>query len=189
MIDGTTGATARQPLDPSKNEAGHATAKKTSAGAHPDRKLLLAKLHLLNQEKLELAEIAQEESTSPRVRDYVTDLIRKTRSADTRILAEAGAFGVDERALGNSFGLVESRSERDDREQDLERLRRSSGPDFNLALRDAVLRINSLESAVVQNALASNVERDVRSLLADLVPAIEEERRAAEQLGAGLSGP
>ena len=179
---GGTGQEAPPP-DPTRTEAGHATAAKATAGGRSaDLGMLFTKLYRAEQENLALAEIAGVKAESAPARNLVNALSARSQPAETEVLTVAGTHGFDEPRLRYLFAFTENRSDAEVRQADVARLRRASGADFDAAFGTAAARALNRQIAAIRKAIAEGVDSEVKGLLDRLLPELEASAHAAERL-------
>jgi putative membrane protein len=165
------------PRPPTADDASPPNAP--TAGLNGDIEVI-AKIHQANQKEIEMAGMALEKAQSPQVKSYARKLRADHQAADKKLVAYVERKKMDQGRLepmATAGGATTASS--DDAQR---RLQAATGADFDTAFVTTMLAEHDKTIDLVKSARDSVTDRQLRSLLAAMVPRLEQHRKAAQDL-------
>jgi putative membrane protein len=170
---GATGAgTGRRAAPPPADQAPDQT---TPA----DVSLTVASLHVVNQMEIEAGRLAQEKGLAAEVRDFGGKLVREHRAADDKLLAYAKKRGLD---LNAEAAAVQAQPDHAKMRLAMDRLSSLQGAAFDRAFATEMADGHRKTIDKVTTARATATDPELKSLLGELLPALERHYRTAARL-------
>jgi putative membrane protein len=150
-----------------------------TAGLNGDAEVI-GKIHQANQKEIDMAGMALEKAQSPQVKSYARKLLADHQAGDKKLMAYAERKKLDQSKLepmaaAGGAGTASS----DDAHR---RLQAATGADFDTEFTTMMLAEHDRTIDLVKSARDSVTDRQLRSLLAAMLPRLEQHRKLAQDL-------
>jgi predicted outer membrane protein len=135
------------------------------AATPPTPAEVLAKLHQSNGHEIAMGKLAQQKGQSKDVKAFGRTLVKDHSAADKKVLAFAKAQKIDLPTVTDHKGDMDT-----------------GGPDFDAKFAQAMLDDHKKDVAEVMSARDTTTDDKLKTLLNELLPALEKHRDTAQKL-------
>ncbi len=183
---GTTGApTGSAPGSVTGNNPRMGNAEGTPTGMR-DAREVLRQLHHDNQMEIQMGQLAQRNGQARAVKEFGAMLVRDHQAADRRVLAVAKSknFMLGDDTTGGGSPKADAESQ-----QHMEKMRGLKGAEFDRHFASMMTADHEKTITLVKTAQNDVEDAEVKALLTELLPKLEQHRERAQSLtGASAAG-
>jgi putative membrane protein len=146
--------------------------------ASPELKDTLARIHMANAMEIEAGRIAQDRAQDDKVKDYAKKMVDDHSEADERVtkIAEKNGISLADPKASDKHKQAHI--------QQLDKLKKMEGAQFDHAYMGMMAKDHQHVLKELKTAQQTVKNEDLKALLGDLVPKVEEHARMAQQLHA-----
>jgi predicted outer membrane protein len=183
--------------------------------SRPDRgPMILLRIHRADQNQIEIAKLAKDNSSSQEVKDFADQIIKDHQSADDQVQAYATNHKVDldalhrrllrasderlelerrARTIGSATGEWawtwedSLRSTKSKRQAALEKLRKLQGAEFDREFTRAMVESHQAAIERLNSARVDTLDPEMRNLVEELLPTFEQDLSLAQKLRDAIS--
>jgi putative membrane protein len=138
---------------------------------------VLQGLHVADQGEVQMGQLAQQNG-GPAVKEYGRMLVEDHSQHDQKVQALAGSKGVDLAHLTDKDALHEQKES----QEIYGKLSKKTGKDFDQAFAKAMVDDHKKDIKMAQKARQSEQDADLRTLLDETLPTLEQHKQKAEAL-------
>ncbi|CAG0980351.1 hypothetical protein PHYC_01733 [Phycisphaerales bacterium] len=154
----------------------------SSTSTSPDARIL-AILHAVNREEIEIGTLAQQKGQSLEVRDYGAMLVRDHTANDTRVQTAARTVGITLMSVEQAKAMMKSeKGGGADQPDALTQLRAADGSEFDRKFATLMRQGHADVIRTVEAARANVRHAPVRDLLDQTIPTLREHEKSAANL-------
>jgi putative membrane protein len=141
---------------------------------------VLSDLHQTNQTEIKIGRMAKEKASSNQIRAYAEELVQDHQNADRQVQALARKDGIELVPPKTSGWLDRIAVAKDD--HIMTTLSKKTGPEFDKAFTNAMIDDHKRDIANLESIENSLKPSDVRDLIANLLPTLQQHLDQAEQI-------
>lgn len=180
-VDNTAPITATAPIAPAKGTVG-------------DPSWTVFKLHHINEMEIKAGKLEQQQGESSRVKSFGAQLVRDHQAADRQVMAYARKHKLE--VSGPAVGQAENKENTTGAESademamqaEMKRLESLKGAELDRAFLTSMVSGHDKAIDFVRSARGATSDRDLASLLDQLLPSLQKHRDTAATLSSSLHG-
>lgn len=157
-----------------------------TAGSMNDAKTILSKIHHTNETEIKLGEHVRSKGANKDVKEYATHLVKDHKDADQKVMSLAKQKNVT--LATPEPATAEERAMMDKHKAAADRIMGLSGAELDREYTSTMAEAHADVIQMLKTARDGTQDKDVRSLIDKMMPALEQHRDRASALSTKVKG-